>query len=185
MTAPRGEAARQRIVDATRQLILEGGLEAFNVEAVAAASGSARTTVYRHWPESRDLLVDTLQSMAPDLPTPDTGNLRGDLERYAGILRPIFEDPRARRLILDVTRAAAEDPDMERIRQQLIRDRHRPMRLILQRALARGEIDPELDLGIALHLVEGPLISATVLQHTPMTDDDIETIVNRIGRALS
>lgn len=185
VSAPRGEAARQRILDATRQLVHDGGLEAFNVEAVAAASGSARTTIYRHWPEPRDLLIDTLQSMAQDLPKPDTGSLHGDLQAYAGILRSLFDDPRARRLILDVTRAAAADPDMERIRQQLIRDRHQPMQLILQRALARGEIDPDLDLGLALHLVEGPLISATVIQNQPISDEEIETVVSRIVQALS
>lgn len=185
MPIPRGEAVRERIIDATRDLVLEGGIEAFNVEAVAAASGSARTTIYRHWPEPRDLLVDTLKSMGGDLPTPDTGSLAGDIQACAAIVRPIFEDPRTRRLILDLARAAAKDPELESVRQQLIRDRHQPLQLILQRALARGEIDPALDLRIALHLVEGPLMSATVLQNQPMTDDDLETIVTRIAQALS
>lgn len=185
MSAPRGQAARRRIIDATRELILEGGFDAFNVEAVAAASGAARSTIYRHWPEPRDLLVDTLRSMVRRFPTPDEGSLAADLETVAATLRPLFDDPRTRRLILDMTRAAAEDPAIERARRQWIRERQGPIQTMLQRAIARGEIDPELDIDLALHLVEGPLMSVTVLQNQPLTDDGIKTIVVRIVKSLS
>lgn len=185
MSAPRGEAARQRIIDATREILLDGGLEAFNVEAVANASGAARSTIYRHWPEPRDLAVETLTSMARDFPVPDTGGLRGDLERMVAMLRPILDDPRTRRLLLDVTRAAAEDAELERIRQKAIADRRQPLQLILQRAIARGEIDPEIDMALAMHLVEGPLMSATVLQNLPIGDETISSLVDRIVKSLT
>lgn len=185
MSALRGEAARQRIIEATCELILEEGLDGFNVEAVAAASGAARSTVYRHWPETRDLLVDVLQSMGRDFPTPDTGSLLADLKACALTLRPVFDDPRTRRLILDVTRAAADDPELERVRQQLRHDRQAPVQTIIQRAIARGEIDPGIDMDMALHLVEGPWLSATVLQNRTVSDEEIDTIVGRIVKALS
>lgn len=184
MIAPRGDAARKRILSAARELILEEGLGGFNIEAVAAASGAARSTVYRHWPGGHDLLIATLATMGRDFPTPDTGSLASDLNACAAILRPVLDDPRSRRLILDVTRAAADDPELERIRQQLLSDRQHPIRLILQRAIARGEIDPEIDLEIALHLVEGPLLSATVLQNVPLSDEAIETMIARVVKAL-
>lgn len=185
MKAPRGKAARQRIIDATRALIYEEGLDSFNVEAVASASGSARSTIYRHWPEPHELLIDTLKSMSQELPAPDTGSLAEDLEQIAASLRPLFDDPRTQRLILDITRAATTNRDLGRVHQDLIEERHQPMRLMLQRAIARGEIDPDLDLTIALHLVEGPLMSATVLQNKPMTDNEIKTLVARIIQSLS
>lgn len=185
MGARRGEAARQRIIDATREILLEGGLDAFNVEAVASASGAARSTVYRHWPEPRDLVMDTLMAMGQDFPIPDTGSLKTDLEAAAALIRPILDDPRARRLLLDVTRAAATDPDLERIGQKAIRDRRQPMQVTLQRAIARGEIDPDIDMTVAMHLVEGPLMSATVLQNQPISDEMISSLVERIVKSLS
>lgn len=185
MSAPRGEAARQRIIDATCELIYDAGLEAFNVEAVATASGAARSTIYRHWPEPRELVIDALRSMGRAFPTPDTGSLSGDLEAMAETLRPIFDDSRTRRLILDITRAGAEDPEIERVRLELIRNRQGPTQTILQRAIARGEIDPDIDLEIALHLVEGPLLSATIMQNLPVGDDALREMVARVIRALS
>lgn len=185
MTAPRGEAARRRIIESTCKLILDEGLDGFSIEAVAAASGAARSTVYRHWPEPRDLLVEVLRAMGQDLPAPDTGSLKSDLTEFASILRPIFDDPRTRRLILDVTRAAADDSELEMVRQQLRRDRQLPVQTIIQRAIARGEIDPEIDMEVAIHLVEGPWLSATVFQNRPLTDEAIEAMIARVVRALS
>jgi AcrR family transcriptional regulator len=185
MPAPRGEAARQKIIEATQEVLLDNGLDGFTVEAVASRSGSARTTIYRHWPEPKDLVIDTLESLAGQFPVPDTGSLRGDLQAAATIVRPVLEDPRTRRLLLDVTRAAAEDTDIEKIRQRAIRERRQPVQVLLQRAIARGEIDPAIDLNMAMHLVEGPLLSATVLQNRPITDEMLTELVHRIVRALS
>jgi len=103
----------------------------------------------------------------------------------ADTLRPIFNDPRTRRLILDITRAAAEDPEIERVKLELIRNRQGPTQTILQRAIARGEIDPDIDLEVALHLVEGPLISANLMQNLPVGDDGFREMVARVVRALS
>lgn len=185
MSAPRGEAAHQRIIDATRQLLLEGGLDAFNVEAVATASGAARTTIYRHWPRPHDLLVETLMSMGGELPIPDTGALRTDLEAAFVTAHEIFEDPAARRLLLDVARAASENPELDRIFEQMIHDRREPVQIILQRAIARGEIAPDIDLTVALHLVEGPLLSATVFQRRSIGHEMMLTMVTRVLKALS
>ncbi|HSM45559.1 MAG TPA: TetR/AcrR family transcriptional regulator, partial [Acidimicrobiia bacterium] len=93
MSAPRGEAARRRIIESTCQLILDEGLDGFSIEGVAAASGAARSTVYRHWPEPRDLVVEVLRTMGQNLPAPDTGSLGSDLAEFASTLRPIFDDP--------------------------------------------------------------------------------------------
>lgn len=185
MGAPRGQAARKRIIEATREILLDEGLDAFNVEAVANASGAARSTIYRHWPEPRDLAVETLTSMGRDFPIPDTGSLKTDLEQVVATIRPILDDQRTRRLLLDVTRAAAHDAELERIRQRAIANRRQPLQVILQRAIGRGEIDPDIDMDLAMHLVEGPLMSATVLQNLPITDEMISALVDRIVKSLT
>lgn len=185
MTVPRGEATRQRVLAATRELLLDGGLEAFTVEAVAAASGAARSTIYRHWPAPHDLLVETLTDMGSEFDAPDTGALRTDLAESLAQVRPVLNDPRTRRLILDVTRAAATDPEMERIRQTASRERRQPIQIILQRAIARGEIDPDIDIALATHLIEGPLLSATVMQNRPVPDEDVAEMIDRIVSALT
>jgi hypothetical protein len=84
-----------------------------------------------------------------------------------------------------VPSAAAADAELERIRQQAIGERRQPLQGILQRAIARGEIDPDIDMTVAMHLVEGPLMSATVLQNLPISDEMISTLVERIVKSLT
>ena len=53
---PRSAASRRAVLDAAYTILKETGLGGFSVEAVAARSGVARTTIYRSWP-TRGLLA--------------------------------------------------------------------------------------------------------------------------------
>ena len=84
MARPRSDEARRKALDAARELILDKGVVNLTIEDVAAVSGVAKTTIYRHWPERTALIVDTVNAMFEHLRTPDTGSLRGDLEAFFG-----------------------------------------------------------------------------------------------------
>ena len=53
MARPRSDEARRKVLDAARDLIVERGVANLRIEDVAARSGVAKTTIYRHWPERR------------------------------------------------------------------------------------------------------------------------------------
>ena len=74
---------------------------------------------------------------------------------------------------------------MERIRNRALEARRQPVQVMLQRAIHRGEIDPDIDMTMAMQLVEGPMLSATVLQNLTLTDDTISAMVYRIVTALA
>ena len=84
MARPRSDEARRKALEAARELIVEKGVVNLTIEDVAARSGVAKTTIYRHWPERTALIVDTVNAMFEHLRTPDTGSLRGDLEAFFG-----------------------------------------------------------------------------------------------------
>ena len=51
--------SRQTILDATRELLAhDGDVGALTVEAVAARSGVAKTTIYRRWRDKWQLALD-------------------------------------------------------------------------------------------------------------------------------
>ena len=60
---PRNLTVRAAVLKAAYQVLVEAGLQAFTIEAVAAASGVARTTVYRSWPTRGHLLMDSFLSV--------------------------------------------------------------------------------------------------------------------------
>src|SRR5450432_1993426 len=77
---PRSEKASQAILDAAADLLLENGLAAVSMDAVAARAGVSKATIYRWWPTKETLALDALYHEWAAVPPPrDTGSLRGDL----------------------------------------------------------------------------------------------------------
>ena len=150
MARPRSDEARRKALDAARELIVEKGVVNLTIEDVAARSGVAKTTIYRHWPERTALIVDTVNAMFEHLRTPDTGSLRGDLEAFFGAVmqhRPLRQRrPASCRPIIE---AADRDPEMAYLLDRIGSERERVCRTIIERALERGEIRPEIaDFGL-------------------------------------
>src|SRR5436190_210015 len=76
---PRVARTKATVLDAAVATLAEHGVAGFTVEAIAARTGVAKTTIYRHWPTRADLLVAAIACFEDRVPTPDTGTVRGDL----------------------------------------------------------------------------------------------------------
>jgi Tetracyclin repressor-like, C-terminal domain len=60
-----------------------------------------------------------------------------------------------------------------------------PTVIALQRAIACGEVDPTLDLNLAMHLIQGPFMSKRTVENEELTDEEIETVLGQIVQALT
>lgn len=77
---PRRVRSRQRLLDAAVTLLNSGGVEAVTVEAVTRLSRVARTTLYRHFESSTDLVAAAFERLLPQAETPETTtSIRDDL----------------------------------------------------------------------------------------------------------
>jgi AcrR family transcriptional regulator len=77
---PRDPSRDGAIRGAILQVLAESGYAGLTMDAVAAAAGVGKATIYRRWRTKSDLVADAvaeLSSMSID--TPDTGSLEGDL----------------------------------------------------------------------------------------------------------
>ena len=76
----RAGRADRAILEATRELLADGGVRELTVERVVARSGVAKTTIYRRWSGKHELalavLLDTLENVSP---TGDLGDTRAEL----------------------------------------------------------------------------------------------------------
>ena len=77
---PRDPSRDGVIRAAILRLLAEVGYGALTMDAVAAAAGVGKATIYRRWRTKEDLVVDTISDLhrGEALP-PDTGSLEGDL----------------------------------------------------------------------------------------------------------
>ena len=76
---PRSDEARRAALEATLDLLAANGVDGVTFEEVAARSGVAKSTLYRHFGTKQAMLVEAANSCFVEQSTPDTGDLLEDL----------------------------------------------------------------------------------------------------------
>ena len=106
------------------------------------------------------MVFATVQSNVAALSSPDTGTLRGDLAEIHRTYLEVARAQQSRELFVWMVARAIEDPaNRELFRQARVQPRG-PTVLALQRAMARGEVDPELDIDLAMHVLDLSFVDA-------------------------
>jgi len=177
---PRSERARQAILRAAADLLLDQGTAQVSMDAVAEHAGVSKATIYRWWPSKERLALDALLEWAATGSSPrDTGSLRADL---LSLMRPWVREIRRRpfaRVIAELLAKAQSDPAFaEDYRRHFVEQRRAPMRAAFERAIARGEVPAELDVEIALDLIYGPVYHRLLHGHAPLTDRLATSVVD-------
>ncbi len=173
------------MLHAATDLVLEAGVGGFNVDEIARRSGVAKTTIYRHFPDSKVLLVAALDQALEAPPTPDEGSLRDDLIAYMRSVRPLFVDPQLRTLFFEIYAAANRDPELAALYGSLMAERSGPTRAIYDHALARGELSSEFSYPDMLETVRGPLIARAMTRPETISDRALGVMVDRILPVLA
>lgn len=161
-----------------RDLLLERGLDGFTVDAVAARSGVAKSTIYRHFACAHELLVAALDALVTPIPTPNTGSLRADLRELFFTRLPIAADPRLRRIVLGILTVKDDDADLKRLADALTDQRTEPIRTVVQLAIGRGDIPADTDIDLAVDLIEGPLFVHLFVRNLPVTEDAVAALID-------
>lgn len=185
MARPRSEEAHQKVLDAAVALVAEVGVSGFTVDAVAKASGVAKTTIYRRWKSADELLMTALECSIEHLVTPNTGSLRGDLVELYHSVSDMYGQPHIFRTMVGALARAANDPDFHRLMLDLERERHHPLRTVLQLAQGRGEIAADTDLDLMIEFIEGPVAARQLLKLSAFEPGEIERVVDMVVAGLT
>lgn len=181
---PRVVRSRQVIIEATVDLLVERGFAATTVESIAERSGAAKTTIYRHWPDKGAVLRSAIESIIPMATAPDTGNLRGDLARFAEELVGVLSAPPTSALVPALVDAAERDPGLAKLLAGFTAGRRAPVRDAVARAAERGEVDPGTDPEVVAELLLGPIFYRRLLSREPLDAAFAARTVNVVMGAL-
>src|SRR5262245_26186356 len=156
----RTERSRQAILDATRGLLAENGdVGALTIEAVAARSGVAKTTIYRSWRDKWELALDAVMiDMLPRFATPvDVGDTRKELLTFVdSVVKNLSSVPSGPAMQGLVSKVATE-PELGRVyREQVVEPRREVLRPVVERGIARGDLRPDTDVRVVHELLVGP-----------------------------
>lgn len=181
---PRSSAADAAILDATRDLLAQGGWTALTVEGVAARAGVAKTTVYRRFASRTELavavLADLLESTWTALEASDDPN-RAVREAIRACARA-YRTPSARAAYLAVIAAADRDPSLraavdERVVDQARRIVARGLGLMLEQgATSASGAAAVIESDLLLDLVAGALVHRILVRGQDVDDAFVDQL---------
>ena len=178
---PRSEKAHEAILRAAAGLLLEHGLAAVSMDAVAARAGVSKATIYRWWPTKESLALDALYTeWTAAAPVPrDTGSLRSDLiELLSPWVRLVSAQPYGRVIAALLAETRADPAFAAEYQRRVIEPRRDQAREIFGRAIERGEVPADLDLEVALDLIYGPLYLRLLQGHAALNDGFVQAAID-------
>jgi TetR/AcrR family transcriptional regulator, regulator of autoinduction and epiphytic fitness len=185
---PRWVRSRTRLLDAAAELLAQGGIDAVTIDAVTKQSRVARTTLYRHFGCSSDLLAATLERLLPPITLPpSTGSLRDQLVELVWRQATLYHEAPLHLTTLAwlALRSNTEDhddapgcPSPSSVLQARVVDHYiQPIATILQSPQARQELG-EIDIEFAASQLSGPLLFAWMTGLRAVNRDDCARIVD-------
>lgn len=183
---PRSEHARQAVLEATGKLIERGGYAAATIEAIAAESGVAKTTIYRWWPNRPTLVVDLLLRMSAQAAPPPTGDdpIRAVRAEMRSVGRASQGLPG--KLLISLLGEAECDPDVQTaLTSGLFNPRRQATAAVIRQAQERGEMNPDVPALIAVDLLFGPLFYRAFIRHERVTDQFAMQVFEHVMAGLA
>lgn len=186
---PRRVRSRQRLLDAAVTLLNSGGVEAVIVEAVTRLSRVARTTLYRHFESSTDLVAAAFERLLPQAETPETTtSIRDDLLKLMQRQAELIEQAPLQLTTLAWLAMLPEQPRqsgqsdgdqnaLAPLRRRVVEQYREPFDRVLTSDVATAELD-NFDLTMAVTQLAGPLIFAKLTGIRSMTVGDLEQLVD-------
>jgi AcrR family transcriptional regulator len=169
---PRVERSRQAILDATRELLdHDGDVGSLTVEAVAARSGVAKTTIYRRWRDKWQLALDAVMiDMLPQFDVPvDVGDTRKELLTFVNSVVKIWAATPYGPAMQGLVSQIATDPDLARVyREQVVQPRHDQLAPVIKRGITRGDLRRDTDVRLLHELLVGPILYRLLLSGAPL-----------------
>jgi AcrR family transcriptional regulator len=161
------------------RLLAEQGYDAMSVEAVAAAAGVGKTTIYRRYPNKRDLVIAALSATAASLPDPtDSGSTRDDLLALIADTLEVMRRTGVGFSMAGTLLVKERDEPMllALFRERVIRPRFELGVRILRRGVERGELRPDIEPEVVLPI----LIGSTFARHLTGFPEDTTWLTSMV-----
>ena len=162
---PRSPEADQAIVRATLELLVTRGYEGLSVEEVRRRAGVGKATIYRRYASKAELVKAAIRFVHADLPVPeDTGSFESDFAAVALLAGERAQATNAAVMMPRLMSEAAQDPELfELFDAALVQPRRKVIGAIVERAKARGEIRPDVDVDLVIDLIAGPMLYRLII----------------------
>jgi AcrR family transcriptional regulator len=167
MARTRSTEAHGKVIQAALALFSERGIDAASMDAIAAASGVSKATIYNHWADKEALLMEVMlyvNGANRESREVDTGDVQRDLATVLSWRPPgELEAARVRITPMFIAYAAVHPEFGTAWRQRIMEPGRKALREILTRGVECGLLPADLDFELAVALLLGPMLYRHIL----------------------
>jgi AcrR family transcriptional regulator len=156
------ERAHNKVLETATDLFAERGIDATSVDAIAAASGVSKATIYKHWADKSALCLEVMMHvhmLDTGPPEVDTGDLKADLKAFLRYEPSREKAEVLKKLTPHLLAYSAKNPGFGRAWRTRVMDRARAsLKMLLRRGVDRGIFPAGLDEDLGVALLLGPMM---------------------------
>lgn len=178
---PRSERARLAILAAAGDLMLEGGINAATMEAIAERAGVSKATIYKWWPSRGAVALDGFLAQAQEtLSIPEELSTKEALRYQVRALVRLFRDTPSGPLMRALASQAECDVEIARaLRERWLAPRRAVTAEILRAGIADGELRPDIDIAAVSDQLFAPIYHRLIFGHAPLHDELADQLVDQ------
>ena len=176
---PRDPSLDDRILTATRALLVEQGYAGMTLDGVAAAAGCGKSAIYRRFDGKAQLVVAAVKQLQAPWPVPDTGSLRDDL--LACAMHYARADEQASAVLARLLAELGRDPELYDVAYQTIgRPPVAALISVIDRAKERGDARDDAPTELIAGIVPSVAFGSVTLQGRSLEPATIERLVDDV-----
>lgn len=182
---PRDAAIDAAVLGAVSDLLDERGYRSLAVEEVARRAGVSKTAIYRRWPTRQSLVLGELRRRLGEVEPADTGCTLCDVHEALSLFARTFACM-GPEILSPLLADCSGDPALRAsFTEQLFDPPRQAVRVTLQRAVARGDLRPDIDLDLAVDMLASLVHYRLLFGHGPVDDAALEAAVTSLLAGLT
>ena len=179
---PRSERSHRAIIDATNELLKERGFVDLTIDEVAQRAKVSKTTIYRRWPTKGTLVFEAFSAeFLARQPVPSAGSLRADLLAALRAWIRVVKGTVTGRTLVGLIAEVQRDPELAEIwRERFVGPVRTHHRVMVDRAIERGELSDDVDAEVVLDLLYGAAYHRLLQSHLSLSDRFAQAVVDTV-----
>lgn len=187
---PTRTALRSEVTDGIIGAVLDElaavGYGKLSMDGVARRAKAGKAALYRRWPSKQEMVLEAVTSISlPVVKTSSSGDLAAEISDLVHGVNDWISDPRMSRILPDLLAEAKRNTDLaDALTDRVGVTRREYGHAVVDAAMDRGVVRPDVDVEYALDLVAAPVFWRVCGRRQHTTPEFLDRVVDSVLHAL-